>query len=122
MGSFVGCEELLGRAVAQRAVGVSRVVGVQPPVRLELPLGQRVKPLRVEEFAANTVVERLDERILRRFTGLDEEQLDVMLFRPELHQLGRELRPVVDAQVLRIAVDRGNTVQHGDYRSAWKRE
>jgi hypothetical protein len=68
---------------------------MQPSMRPELRLGRRVKPLRIEELAANAVVKRLDKSILGRLTALDEEQLDVVLFRSKLHELRSELRAVV---------------------------
>ncbi|HTX55806.1 MAG TPA: hypothetical protein VMD47_01760 [Candidatus Acidoferrales bacterium] len=45
---------------------------------------------------------------------MNEEQLDVVIFGPELHELGRSFGTVVDPQVLGIAVDRGNVIEHVD--------
>jgi hypothetical protein len=61
------------------------VISVAPLAGCGSRFDQRSKPMSVEELGANAGVERFDVRVLRRFSGLDEEQFHVVLFRTLLH-------------------------------------
>ena len=74
---------------------VRRVVAMHPIVALRLQLNDGAKPLRVEKLRPNAIVEGFDVGVLRRFSGLNEEQLDIVLLGPSLHEFGCKLGAVV---------------------------
>lgn len=52
LGSFIGREELVGRAISERTVRACCVVSVHPYMPV-LRFGERVKAMRIEQFGAS---------------------------------------------------------------------
>ena len=59
----------------------------------------------VKYFGAVRVVKTLDVAILRRLTGLNKLQLNLLLFSPELHVVARVLRAIIDAYAFRLSME-----------------
>jgi len=71
------------------------------PGRNDLPsIGQIPEPVLAEATIAEATVEAFDERVLRRFTGLNEVQLHAVLSTPEEHRLAGHLGTIVEHQRL----------------------
>lgn len=87
--------ELPRRSVAERGVRPNLIV-VVPPIDGCAPCFEdRHETVRVEELIADLAVEGLDLRILGRFAGIDEVQLDRPLGAPAQQGMARELRAMI---------------------------
>ena len=75
------------------------LVVLSPPSLQFLPgVRQIIEPVHVQAFVPKAPVERLDERIVRRLSGLDEVESHAGSPGPEEHRLGSELRAIVEHQ------------------------
>ncbi len=70
------------------------VVELAPPFNDDLGLTGREKPLPVQTFAAELVMEAFQEAVLPRLARLDEGGADVGIAQPLHHYSGGELRTV----------------------------
>lgn len=92
------CRELLGSAVSERAARSDLVV-VDHPIASRA--WARVRKLcRFKNSSRALPFERFDMRILNRFAGIDEVQVDLLLGAPAKHRVTRQFRAVVEAQCL----------------------
>ena len=83
---------------------------------LHLPAGvvKRQEPVGVQTFRPELAVEGLDERVVGRLAGPREVEHDVPLVGPQVEVAGDELRALVDADRLRIAVLPAHPFERGD--------
>ncbi len=105
---------LLRGLVPQRAV---RPVGVifHPPLFDEhFGFQQRAEDFAVEAFIPELVVEAFDVAVFPRGTGPDIERFNFVFFEPVADGVGDELRAIVAADVLGLAVPRHGRLDHGD--------
>ena len=65
----------------------------------------------VKYFGAVRAVKTLDVAILRRLTGLNKLQLNLLLFSPELHVVARVLRAIIDAYAFRLTMEVNKVIQ-----------
>ena len=100
---------------------MGRVVSMAPLICGVARIEQRSEPMRVKKFGSDARVERFDKSVLSWLSRLNKEKLNAMFFRPELHDLRRQLGAVVDPQIFRLAVGPSDFVEHVDYRLAWER-
>ena len=63
-------------------------------------------------------VNTLDVAILRRFTGLNKLQLNLLLFSPELHVVARVLRAIIDAYAFGLTMEVNKVIQCSVTRGA----
>ena len=66
-------------------------------------------------FGAVRAVKTLDVAILRRLTGLNKLQLNLLLFSPELHVVARVLRAIVDAYAFGLTMEVNKVIQCSCY-------
>ena len=68
----------------------------------------------VEKLGTNARIERLDVRILRRLSRLNEKQFDAVFLGPPLHDFRRQLGPVVNSDIFRITEFSRNVIENVD--------
>ena len=81
-------------------MGSDRIVQAPPLLDEDNGLRQRVEDLAVQELVPQLAVEALVVAVLPRTARFDEERLHTESGQPSPHELRRELRPVVRAQML----------------------
>ena len=79
------------------------VIVSTPTLKLLPGIRQRQEPVRVQAFGAQSVIERLDERIVGRLARSREVEQDVVLVRPQIQVARYELTALVDADHARVA-------------------
>jgi hypothetical protein len=65
----------------------------------------------VKYFGAVRAVKTLDVAILRRPTGLNKLQLNLLLFSPELHVVARVFRAIIDAYAFGLTMEVNKVIQ-----------
>ncbi len=115
-GSSKRFDRLWGRwTIPQRAVWSESVVLSAPAFDQDLRLPKRVENLEVQELVSELSVERLHVAVLPGTSGLDEKRSYLDALEPISSSVGRELRAVVRADVLRRSSTSNQlrqTVQH----------
>ena len=71
---------------------------------------QRLEPVLIEAFIAESAVEALDVRVLGRAAWLDQDVFDAVLLRPCHERPASEFRSVVGSHFLGVAPKHGCTV------------
>ena len=94
------CEHLIRGQTAQRTVRSEAVVIVLERLDLFLRAVERKEPIHIQTLITKAAVERLDERIIRRFSGPREVQRHFILVGPLVQRFGDELAAVVDLDAL----------------------
>jgi len=104
--------KLRRRAVPQCAMRSSLVV-IHPPGRNDCArFSQRPEPVLVQALVPELAVEALDIRVLRRFTSLDEPQLDASLIRPLVQCPAGKLRSLVGPDDFRQGPKLRRLIEH----------
>ena len=96
-------------------MGSDRIVQAPPLLDEDNGLRQRVEDLAVQELVPQLAVEALVVAVLPRTARFDEERLHTESGQPSPHELRRELRPVVRAQMLGRAVAHEQVGEHFDH-------
>ena len=86
-------------------MGTDFVISLHPTIGDFPNIGDRVEQEGVEHLFPVGPIEPLDERVLVGFAWLDESQFDVMLLAPFGEGVAGQLRPVVAADCLGLAMD-----------------
>lgn len=73
------------------------VVAIAPILGHAADLVQASEDVTVEDFSSQRPVESFDVGVLRRFTGLDVDELDTVALSPLPQQITDEFRAVVQA-------------------------
>ena len=84
------------------AVGSFLIVVPKPILHLRSGIVKAHEPMRVQAFAAELAVERLDEGIVCRLSGSREVEGDTVRVGPEIEIAGDELAALVDANGLGV--------------------
>ena len=94
----------------------SGFVVVAPPLGGQAThLVERLEPVRVQAFVAQSPVETLDQAVLRWLAGGNERDLDLFLICPGVKDVARELGSVVAGERLH----RGGFDAGADGRRGW---
>lgn len=88
------------------------IVIVSPAFDLAASVLKRQEPVRIEAFVAEAAVERLDERIVGRFSGAREVHHDTVLVSPSIQQNGCELAAIVGLKACRCATLPAQLLNH----------
>ncbi len=84
-------------------------------------MGKGCEFVLVEAFVTKTTIERFDERVLRRLSGLDEMQPNFAIACPARHGDAREFCSVVHHDGLRIPSNRTDRIKDASNSTAAKR-
>src|SRR5574343_333717 len=91
------------------------VVVAAPSGNQDTSLGQARKPMVVQTLIPKAAVEALDERILCRFSRLDQLELHTVLVSPLVQCLAGKFRPLVSPDRLRIAPETSRLIEHSGH-------
>ena len=94
------------------------VVGTPPGLGSVSGFKDRPKAIGVEQLVTNAGVERLDERVLRWLSRLDEEQFDGVFVRPDFKRTGDELGAVVYSEAFWVAMFAARFLELANHRNA----
>src|SRR5687768_12472804 len=95
------------------------VINCQPLFGQELNLLHGAEEVLIQHFVAVGAIEALDEGVLIGLAGRDVEQRNATLPAPLHKAAGDELRAIVQAQRLRLAVELDDAIENADDSRAW---
>lgn len=91
--------------VADASVGSLMVVEGAPSLDEHSGLSNIAEPFAVQAIIAQLAIEAFHKSFLPRTAGCDEGRTNVLISKPAHHRRGGELRTVVNADILRLAVE-----------------
>ena len=103
--------KLDGRHVIKRPMRSKVIVLVLKHLGYGADLVHVCEQVCVKYFGAVRAVKTLDVAILRRLTGLNELQLSLLLFSPELHVVARVLRAIIDPYAFGLTMEVNKVIQ-----------